>query len=121
MNSGQDHIDCWGTGSASREFIYAADAAEGILLATEHCNGPEAVNIGAGFEITIKDLAQRIVRLTGFGGEIRWDRSQPDGQPRRCLDTSRAKREFGFEAKMDFDEGLKATIQWYREHCEGIK
>ncbi len=121
INSGQDHIDCWGTGSASREFIYAADAAEGILLATEHYNGPEAVNIGAGFEITIKDLIEKIMKLTGFGGEIRWDRSQPDGQPRRCLDTSRAKREFGFEAKMDFDEGLKATIQWYREHCEGIK
>jgi GDP-L-fucose synthase len=121
MNSGQDHIDCWGTGSASREFIYAADAAEGILLATEHYNGPEPVNIGAGFEITIKDLVEKIVRLTGFGGQIQWDPSQPDGQPRRCLDTSRAKKEFGFEAGTDFEEGLKATIQWYREHCEGIK
>ena len=121
INSGQDHIDCWGTGSASREFIYASDAAEGILLATEHYNGPEAVNIGAGFEITIKDLVQRIVRLTGFGGEIRWDRSQPDGQPRRCLDTSRAKKEFGFEAGTNFEEGLKATIEWYRAHRESLK
>ena len=121
MNSGQDHIDCWGTGSASREFIYAADAAECILLATEHYNGPEPVNIGAGFEITIKDLVEKIVKFSGFKGEIRWDASKPDGQPRRCLDVSRAKREFGFEAKMDFDEGLKATIQWYREHCEGVK
>lgn len=121
MNSGADHIDCWGTGSASREFIYASDAAEGILLATEHYNGAEAVNIGAGFEITIKDLVELIVKLTGFGGEIRWDPSQPDGQPRRCLDTSRAKKEFGFEAGTDFEEGLKATIQWYREHCKGIK
>ena len=121
IDTGADHIDCWGTGSASREFIYAADAAEGILLATEHYNGSGAVNIGAGFEITIKDLVERIVRLTGFGGEIRWDRSQPDGQPRRCLDTSLAKKEFGFEAGTDFEEGLKATIQWYREYCEGIK
>ncbi len=121
INSGQDHIDCWGTGSASREFIYASDAAEGILLATEHYNGSGAVNIGAGFEITIKDLVQRIVRLTGFGGEIRWDRSQPDGQPRRCLDTSRAKKEFGFEAGTDFEEGLKATIEWYRAHRESLK
>ncbi len=88
---GADHIDCWGTGNVSREFIYAADAAEGILLATEHYNGSEPVNIGAGFEITIKELAEKIVRFTGFGGELRWDPSKPDGQPRRCLDTSRAK------------------------------
>jgi GDP-L-fucose synthase len=112
--SGADHIDCWGTGKASREFIYAADAAEGILLATEHYDGAEAVNIGAGFEITIKELAEKIAEITGFGGEIRWDSSKPDGQPRRCLDTSRAKEYFGFEAKTSFDEGLKATIEWYR-------
>ena len=111
-----DHIDCWGTGNASREFIYASDAAEGILLATEHYNGFEPVNIGAGFEITIKELAEKIVRLTGFGGEIRWDPSKPDGQPRRCLDTSRAKKLFGFEAKMTFEEGLKATIEWYKQN-----
>jgi GDP-L-fucose synthase len=116
IESGSDHIDCWGTGNVSREFIYAADAAEGILLATEHYNDAEAVNIGAGFEITIKELADKIARLTGFGGEIRWDPSKPDGQPRRRLDVSRAKELFGFEAKMPFEEGLKATIEWYKEN-----
>ena len=116
INNGDDYIECWGTGSASREFIYAQDAAEGILLATEHYNGNEAVNIGAGFEITIKDLVEKIVKLAGFTGEIRWDSSQPDGQPRRCLDTSRAKEYFGFEAATDFDTGLKATIDWYRQN-----
>ncbi|MBN2181661.1 MAG: GDP-L-fucose synthase [Sedimentisphaerales bacterium] len=113
---GSDHIDCWGTGSASREFIYAADAAEGILLATEHYNSSEPVNIGAGFEITIKELTEKIVELTGFTGEIRWDTSKPDGQPRRRLDVTKAKKYFGFEAKTGFDEGLKATIDWYRKH-----
>ncbi len=113
INSGADYIECWGTGGASREFVYVEDAAEGILLATEHYNSPEAVNIGSGFEITIKDLVKSIAKFTGFGGEIRWDSSKPDGQPRRCLDVSRAKKEFGFEAKTGFDEGLKATIEWY--------
>jgi len=113
IDSGADHIDCWGTGKVSREFIYVADAAEGIILATEHYNGSEPVNIGAGFEITIKELAEKIAKITGFKGEIRWDSSKPDGQPRRCLDTSKAKKLFGFEAKTDFDEGLKATIDWY--------
>jgi GDP-L-fucose synthase len=113
---GADHINCWGTGNVSREFIYAADAAEGILLATEHYNGAEAVNIGAGFEITIKELAEKIVRLTGFDGELRWDPSKPDGQPRRHLDVSRAKKLFGFEAKRPFEEGLKATIEWYKQN-----
>jgi GDP-L-fucose synthase len=116
IDSGNDYIECWGTGSASREFIYVTDAAEGILLATEKYDKPEAVNIGAGFEITIKDLVEKITEFTDFGGEIRWDSSRPDGQPRRRLDVSRAKAEFGFEAKMDFDEGLKKTIQWYVEH-----
>jgi GDP-L-fucose synthase len=116
IDSGADYIDCWGTGSASREFIYVADAAEGILLATEHYNGPEPVNIGAGFEITIKELAEKIVELTGFTGEIRWDSSKPDGQPRRRLDVSKAKKYFGFRAKTPFDEGLKITIDWYRKH-----
>ena len=119
IEAGADYIECWGTGKVSREFIYAADAAEGILLATEHYNGAEPVNIGAGFEITIKDLAEKIAELTGFEGELRWDSSKPDGQPRRCLDTSRAKEYFGFEAKTDFDEGLKATIKWYREQPAG--
>ncbi|MGB2807192.1 MAG: GDP-L-fucose synthase [Sedimentisphaerales bacterium] len=116
IEAGADHIDCWGTGNVSREFIYASDAAEGILLATEHYNGSEPVNIGAGFEITIKELAEKIVSLTGFGGELRWDPSKPDGQPRRCLDTSRAKKLFGFEAKIKFEEGLKATIEWYKQN-----
>ena len=116
IKKGDDHIVCWGTGQVSREFIYAADAAEGILLATEHYNGSEAVNIGAGFEITIRDLAEKIAKLTGFSGEIRWDSSQPDGQPRRHLDTSRARELFGFRAKTSFDDGLRRTIDWYREH-----
>ena len=113
VESDSDHIDCWGTGNVSREFIYASDAAEGILLATEHYNGSEPVNIGSGFEITIKELVEKIAELAGFSGEIRWDSSRPDGQPRRCLDVSRAKEYFGFEAKTDFGEGLKATIDWY--------
>ena len=116
IDSGTDYIECWGTGSASREFIYVEDAAEGILLATEHYNSPEAVNIGSGFEITIKDLVEKIAKFTGFAGEIRWDSSKPDGQPRRCLDVTRARSEFGFEAKTGFDEGLKATIEWYMDN-----
>ena len=114
VENNAEYIECWGTGKVSREFIYAADAAEGILLATEFYNGPEPVNIGAGFEITIKELAEKIVKLTGFKGEIRWDSSNPDGQPRRRLDVSKAKKYFGFEAKTSFDEGLKATIDWYK-------
>ncbi|HRX87159.1 MAG TPA: GDP-L-fucose synthase, partial [Phycisphaerae bacterium] len=102
IDAGAGHITCWGTGSASREFIYAEDAAEGIVLATERYDGSEPVNIGAGFEITVRDLVAKIVDLTGFTGEVRWDTSQPDGQPRRCLDTSRAKACFGFEARTDF-------------------
>jgi len=113
IDSGSSYIECWGTGNVSREFIYAGDAAEGILLATEHYDGSEPVNIGAGFEITIKELAEKIAKLTGFTGEIRWDSSKPDGQPRRRLDVSKAKKFFGFEAKTPFDEGLRATIDWY--------
>jgi GDP-L-fucose synthase len=120
IDSGADHIDCWGTGKVSREFIYAADAAEGILLATEHFNGAEPVNIGVGFEITIKSLAEKIIQLTGFKGGIRWDNSKPDGQPRRRLDVSKAKEYFGFEAKTIFDEGLKATIDWYRVNKNNV-
>lgn len=121
VEHGVDYIECWGTGKASREFIYTDDAAEGILLATERYNGPEAVNIGSGFEITIRELVERIASLTGFKGEVRWDASKPDGQPRRCLDTSRAKRLFGFEAKISFDEGLKSTIEWYKKTRAGRK
>jgi GDP-L-fucose synthase len=113
---GADHIDCWGTGKGSREFIYVADAAEAILLATEHYNRAEPVNIGAGFEITIKELVEKIAKITGFKSEIRWDNSKPDGQPRRRLNVSRAKEYFGFEAKTSFEKGLKETIKWYREN-----
>jgi len=116
IDKGDDYIECWGTGKASREFIYAADAAEGIMLATELYNDDEPVNIGSGFEITIKELVEKIVKLTGFKGQVRWDDSKPDGQPRRRLDVSRAKKYFGFEAKTSFDEGLKATIDWYRKN-----
>ena len=108
-------ITVWGTGEASREFIYVEDVAEGILLATEFYNGPEPVNLGAGFEIKIKDLVILIAELTGFEGEIKWDTSKPDGQPRRMLDTSRAKEKFNFQAKTDFREGLKKTIEWYEQ------
>jgi len=121
IEAGADHIECWGTGTASREFIYAADAAEGILLATEFFNGPEPVNIGAGFEIKIKDLVEKIVKITGFKGLIRWDTSKPDGQPRRCIDTTRAKKFFGFEAKTSFDEGLKAIADWYIANKDRLK
>jgi GDP-L-fucose synthase len=113
--SGAGQVVCWGTGSVSREFIYVEDAAEGILLATEHYNGREPVNIGSGCEITIRELAERIAELTGFTGELRWDSGQPDGQPRRRLDTSRAKAWFGFEAGTDLEEGLRRTVTWYRE------
>jgi GDP-L-fucose synthase len=108
-------IECWGTGAPTREFLYVEDAAEGILLAAEHYNKPEPVNLGSGREISIRDLAALIAKLTGFTGEIRWDPSKPDGQPRRCLDTERARREFGFEAKTPFEEGLRRTIAWYEQ------
>lgn len=115
---GEDHIVCWGTGSASREFLFVEDAAEGIVRAAEVMEEPVPMNLGAGFEITIKDLVELIVRLTGFEGEVRWDSSKPDGQPRRCLDTSRAKELLGWEAQVGFEEGLERTIAWYREHGE---
>ena len=110
----KEEIIVWGTGAASREFVYVKDAARGIVLAAEKYDGLEAVNIGSGMEITIRELVEKIVKLTGFSGEIVWDSSKPDGQPRRCLDVSKAK-EFGFEAETDFDEGLKETVEWYDE------
>ena len=113
IESNDDHIVCWGTGSASREFIYVEDAAEGILLATEKYNESEPVNIGAGFEITIKELAEKIIEMSGFKGNMVWDTTKPDGQPRRSLDTTRAYEKFGFRARMNFDEGLRKTIEWY--------
>lgn len=111
-----DHIEVWGSGSASREFLYVDDAAEAIVLATEYYDDPEPVNIGTGIEINIRDLVDLVVRRSGFQGEVRWDRSKPDGQPRRSLDTSRARERFGFEARMALDEGLDRTIAWYRSH-----
>ena len=116
---GDDHIVCWGTGQVSREFIYAGDAAEGILLATERYNGSEPVNIGTGIEITIKALAQKIVELTGFAGSVEWDPSHPDGQPRRSLEVTRARQLFGFEARVGFEAGLRETIGWYRSTLGG--
>ena len=117
-DSGADHIVCWGTGQVSREFLYVDDAAEGILRATEAMDDPEPINLGTNMEITIKDLVELIARLTRFEGEIRWDSSKPDGQPRRCLDTSRAKERFGWEAAVGFEEGLRRTIEWWETHGE---
>ena len=114
--AGKDEIICWGTGTATREFLFVEDAAEGIALATEKYDGTEPVNLGAGFEISIKDLVELIVDKTGFQGKVVWDTSQPDGQPRRCLDTQRAKEYFGFEAKTKFEEGIEKTIAWYEEN-----
>jgi len=111
--AGKDEIICWGTGKATREFLFVEDAAEGIALAAEKYEGTEPVNLGAGFEISIKDLVELIVEKTGFQGKVVWDTSQPDGQPRRCLDTQRAKEYFGFEAKTKFEEGIEKTIAWY--------
>jgi GDP-L-fucose synthase len=112
---GAQEIAVWGTGGATREFLYAEDAAEGILLATERYDKPDPVNLGSGREIAIRDLAALIQRLTGFEGRLIWDTTKPDGQPRRCLDTSRAEREFGFRARTTFEDGLRRTIAWYRD------
>jgi GDP-L-fucose synthase len=114
-------VEVWGTGKASREFLYVDDAARGILLATECYNKSEPVNLGAGMEITIRDLVALIQELTDYSGEIHWDTTKPDGQPKRSLDVSRAKREFGFEAQMPFREGLKRTIAWYENHRADIQ
>jgi len=112
-SANQNFMEIWGTGNASREFLYVEDAAEAIVMATEYYDGAEPVNIGAGFEITIKELVNTICRLMDFTGEVRWDTSKPDGQPGRMLDTSRAQKEFGFKAKTSFEDGLKKTIDWY--------
>lgn len=112
-----DHIVVWGTGKPTREFLYVEDAAEGILLAAERYNGSEPVNLGSGMEISIHDLVHLIARLTGFKGKIVLDSSKPDGQPRRCLNTERAERLFGFRAKTSFEEGLRRTIEWYMKSC----
>jgi len=111
---GKDHVTVWGTGRATREFLYVEDAAEGIILGAERYNKPEPVNLGAGFEISIKDLVEMIAEIVGFDGKILWDSTKPDGQPRRSLDTTRAERYFGFKARMGFREGLSRTIKWYK-------
>jgi len=111
--AGAGHIDVWGTGAASREFLYVDDAAEGIVLGAERYDGADPVNLGVGREITIRELVELIARLTRFEGEIRWDPSKPDGQPRRALDTSRARERFGFAARTTFADGLRSTIEWY--------
>jgi GDP-L-fucose synthase len=110
---GDDAIEVWGDGSPTREFLYVEDAAEGILLATEHYNDSQPVNLGSGNEISIKILVELIARLSGFEGKIVWDTTKPNGQPRRSLETSLAKQTFGFEAQMGFEEGLRQTIEWY--------
>jgi GDP-L-fucose synthase len=116
QEAGQDHIVAWGDGSPTREFLYVEDAAHGIVMAAEKYNDPDPVNLGSSNEISIKNLVELIARLTGFTGEIRWDTTKPNGQPRRKLDVTRAKERFGFEAQTDFHEGLKRTIEWYRQH-----
>ena len=111
---GERHLEVWGTGAASREFLFVDDAADGIVLAAEHYDGPEPVNLGAGREVTIRDLVELIAKLTGGALEIRWDPSKPDGQPRRALDTRRARERFGFVATTELEDGLRRTIEWYR-------
>ena len=112
---GEKEVQVWGTGKASREFFYVEDCARGITLATQEYDGPEPVNLGAGFEITIRELAERIRRIVGFEGDLVWDTTKPDGQPRRCLDVSRAKALFGFEAQVPFNDGLRRTVEWFVE------
>ncbi len=109
-------IECWGTGAATREFLYVEDAAEGILLAAERYNKPDPINLGAGREIAIRDLVGLIAKLTHYRGEIRWDATKPDGQPRRCLDTQKAERELGFRARTTLEDGLRKTIGWYEQY-----
>lgn len=113
---GDPQVVLWGDGSPTREFLYVEDAAEGILLAAERYNGSEPVNLGSGYEIRIKDLATMIARLTGFEGQVVWDTSKPNGQPRRGLDVSRAEKFFGFRAGTTFEEGLRKTIEWYQHN-----
>jgi GDP-L-fucose synthase len=115
-DAGRDHLAAWGTGTASREFLFVRDAAQAIALAADRYDKPAPVNLGSGQEITIRRLAELICDLCGFSGAIRWDASQPDGQPRRCLDTSRAREEFGFTATTTFRDGLAETIAWYEKN-----
>ncbi|MGI8408163.1 MAG: NAD-dependent epimerase/dehydratase family protein, partial [Actinomycetota bacterium] len=121
IENGDTSIDVWGTGSASREFLYVDDAAEGIALACEAYNGAEPINLGTDEEVAIKDLAELICKVAGFEGSLTWDPSKPDGQPRRRVDTSRAKEILGFEAKVGLEEGLTRTIEWYRANREAAE
>ncbi len=115
---GEKQLYVWGDGSPSREFLYSTDAARGIVLATQHYNEPDPVNLGTGYEIKIRDLVNLICELMEFSGEIVWETDKPNGQPRRCLDTEKAKQAFGFTAEVDFKQGLKNTIDWYRQNAE---
>lgn len=119
VESGKQEVVVWGDGSPTREFLYAEDAAEGILLAAEHFDSSEPVNLGSGNEISIRELTERIARLTGFEGRLVWDTRRPNGQPRRAIDASRARERFGFVARVPLDEGLRRTIEWYRRQGRG--
>ncbi len=121
QESGEKEIVVWGDGSPTREFLYVEDAAEGIVAATERYNSSEPVNLGSGFEISIKDLTETIMRLTGFDGKLTWDSTKPNGQPRRGLDVSRAKERFGWQAGMSFETGMQRTIEWYRANRSKLR
>jgi len=121
QESGEKEIVVWGDGSPTREFLYVEDAAEGIVAATERYNSSEPVNLGSGFEISIKDLTETIIRLTGFEGKLTWDSTKPNGQPRRGLDVSRAKERFGWQAGMSFETGMQRTIEWYRANRSKLR
>jgi len=116
QEAGIGEIVVWGDGSPTREFLYVEDAAEGILLASERFDGPQPVNLGSGYEISIKNLLEKIVRLTGYSGRVVWDTNMPNGQLRRGLDISRAEQYFGFKARMSLEEGLRRSVEWYRQH-----
>jgi len=120
VRNGKEEVEVWGTGNASREFLYVEDAARGIIMGTERYEKPEPVNLGTGREIKIKDLVKLIADLMGYKGELKWNTSKPDGQPRRCLDVSRAKQEFGFEAEFDLEQGIRNTIDWYVNHSKRL-
>ena len=120
IDAGSNEVVLWGTGEPTREFLYVNDAAEGIVLATERYNGSDPVNLGSGSEISIKDLASLIAKLTGFNGRIVWDSNYPDGQPRRCLDVQKAEMLFGFRARVPFEEGLRKTVDWYRNEGKNL-
>src|SRR4029079_12076006 len=117
---GENEVEVWGTGRATREFLYVDDAAEGVLLAAERYDGSEPVNLGAGFEISIRELAELIAETVGYKGRLSWHAALPDGQPRRSLDTSRAEQSFGFRARTPFKDGLRRTVDWYRVHRQEL-